>query len=61
MTQFNISGNWRKTIRVLPQAVVVYVLLALLVIIMLGAVPLYIFLIIQGNVYAHFDTTAVDS
>ncbi len=42
MTQFNISGNWRKTIRVLPQAVVVYVLLALLVIIMLGPY-LYIF------------------
>lgn len=42
MTQFDISGNWRKTIRVLPQAVVVYVLLALLVIIMLGPY-LYIF------------------
>ncbi len=42
MTQFNFSGNWRKAIRVLPQAVVVYVLLAVLVIIMLGPY-LYIF------------------
>ena len=42
MTQFNFSGNWRKNIRVLPQAVIVYVLLALLVIIMLGPY-LYIF------------------
>lgn len=42
MTQFNFSGNWRKTIRVLPQAVIVYVLLASLVIIMLGPY-LYIF------------------
>ena len=42
MTQFNFSGNWRKAIRVLPQAVVVYVLLAALVIVMLGPY-LYIF------------------
>lgn len=42
MTQFNFSGDWRKAIRVLPQAVVVYVLLAALVIIMLGPY-LYIF------------------
>jgi len=42
MTQFKFSGNWRKSIRVLPQAVVVYVLLAALVIIMLGPY-LYIF------------------
>ncbi|MCZ0937752.1 MAG: carbohydrate ABC transporter permease [Caldilineaceae bacterium] len=42
MTQFNFNGNWRKAIRLLPQAVVVYVLLAALVIVMLGPY-LYIF------------------
>lgn len=42
MTQFNLSGNWRKALRVLPQAAVVYVLLAALVIVMLGPY-LYIF------------------
>ncbi len=42
MTQFDFSGNWRKAIRLLPQAVVVYVLLAALVIVMLGPY-LYIF------------------
>ncbi len=42
MTHFNFRGNWRKSIRLLPQAVVVYVLLAALVIVMLGPY-LYIF------------------
>ena len=42
MTQFDFRGNWRKAIRLLPQAVVVYVLLAALVIVMLGPY-LYIF------------------
>lgn len=42
MTHFNSRGNWRKSIRLLPQAVVVYVLLAALVIVMLGPY-LYIF------------------
>jgi len=42
MTQFKFNGNWRKAIRVLPQAVIVYVLLAALVILMLGPY-LYIF------------------
>ncbi|MCY3900388.1 MAG: carbohydrate ABC transporter permease [Caldilineaceae bacterium] len=42
MTQFDFRGNWRKSIRQLPQAVVVYVLLAALVIVMLGPY-LYIF------------------
>ena len=42
MTQFDFRGNWRKSIRLLPQAVVVYVLLAALVIVMLGPY-LYIF------------------
>ena len=42
MTQFDFSGNWRKAMRLLPQAVVVYVLLAALVIVMLGPY-LYIF------------------
>ncbi len=42
MTQFKFDGNWRKAIRVLPQAVIVYVLLAALVILMLGPY-LYIF------------------
>ncbi|MDE0076404.1 MAG: carbohydrate ABC transporter permease [Caldilineaceae bacterium] len=42
MTQFDFKGNWRKAIRLLPQAVVVYVLLAALVIVMLGPY-LYIF------------------
>jgi len=42
MTHFNFRGNWRKSIRLVPQAVVVYVLLAALVIVMLGPY-LYIF------------------
>ncbi|MDE0143799.1 MAG: carbohydrate ABC transporter permease [Caldilineaceae bacterium SB0670_bin_27] len=42
MTRFKFNGDWRKTIRVLPQAVIVYVLLAALVILMLGPY-LYIF------------------
>lgn len=42
MTQFKFNGDWRKAIRVLPQAVIVYVLLAALVILMLGPY-LYIF------------------
>lgn len=42
MTQFKFNGDWRKSIRVLPQAVIVYVLLAALVILMLGPY-LYIF------------------
>ncbi|MCY3711543.1 MAG: carbohydrate ABC transporter permease [Caldilineaceae bacterium] len=42
MTQFKLNGNWRKAIRVLPQAVIVYVLLAALVVVMLGPY-LYIF------------------
>ncbi|MYC93508.1 MAG: carbohydrate ABC transporter permease [Caldilineaceae bacterium SB0661_bin_32] len=42
MTQFKFNGNWRKAIRVLPQAVIVYLLLAALVILMLGPY-LYIF------------------
>lgn len=42
MIQFKLNGNWRKAIRVLPQAVIVYVLLAALVILMLGPY-LYIF------------------
>ena len=42
MTQTNIKDSWRKKIRMLPQAAVVYGLLAVLVIIMLGPY-LYIF------------------
>lgn len=42
MTQFTLSGKWRKTLRILPQATVVHALLAALVIIMLGPY-LYIF------------------
>ncbi|MCY4078874.1 MAG: carbohydrate ABC transporter permease [Caldilineaceae bacterium] len=42
MTHFNFRGNWRKSIRLVPQAVIVYVLLAALVIVMLGPY-LYIF------------------
>ena len=42
MTQNDLSRDWRKSLRLLPQAVVVYVLLAILVIIMLGPY-LYIF------------------
>ncbi len=42
MTPIDLRIDWRKRLRILPQAVVVYVLLALLVIIMLGPY-LYIF------------------
>ena len=42
MTQTNIKDSWRKKMRMLPQAAVVYGLLAVLVIIMLGPY-LYIF------------------
>lgn len=42
MTQFKLSGRWPRLIRILPQATVIYILLALLVIIMLGPY-LYIF------------------
>ena len=42
MTQIDLRRDWRKRLRILPQAVVVYVLLAILVIIMLGPY-LYIF------------------
>ena len=42
MTPIDLRRDWRKRLRILPQAVVVYVLLALLVIIMLGPF-LYIF------------------
>ncbi len=42
MTPIDLRRDWRKRLRILPQAVVVYVLLALLVIIMLGPY-LYIF------------------
>ena len=42
MTQFNLRGKWPKILRILPQATIVYVLLAALVIIMLGPY-LYIF------------------
>ncbi len=42
MTQTNIKDSWRKKIRMLPQAAVIYGLLAVLVIIMLGPY-LYIF------------------
>lgn len=42
MTPIDLRRDWRKRLRILPQALVVYVLLALLVIIMLGPY-LYIF------------------
>ncbi len=42
MTQIDLRRDWRRRLRLLPQAVVVYVLLAMLVIIMLGPY-LYIF------------------
>ena len=42
MTQIDLRRDWRRRLRLLPQAVVVYVLLATLVIIMLGPY-LYIF------------------
>lgn len=42
MTQFNLRGRWPKIIRIVPQAIIVYILLAVLVIIMLGPY-LYIF------------------
>ena len=42
MTQFNLRGKWPKIIRIVPQAIIVYILLAVLVIIMLGPY-LYIF------------------
>ena len=42
MTQIDLRRDWRKRLRLLPQAVVVYALLATLVIIMLGPY-LYIF------------------
>ena len=42
MTQFNFRGKWPKNLRLLPQATLVYILLAVLVIIMLGPY-LYIF------------------
>jgi ABC-type glycerol-3-phosphate transport system permease component len=42
MTQLNLRGKWPKILRILPQATIVYILLAVLVIIMLGPY-LYIF------------------
>ena len=42
MTQIDLRRDWRRRLRLLPQAVVVYALLAILVIIMLGPY-LYIF------------------
>ncbi len=42
MTQFKLGGRWPKLVRILPQAAVIYLLLAALVIIMLGPY-LYIF------------------
>ena len=42
MTQLNLRGKWPKIIRIVPQAIIVYILLAVLVIIMLGPY-LYIF------------------
>ena len=42
MTQLKLGGRWSKLVRILPQAAVIYLLLAALVIIMLGPY-LYIF------------------
>ncbi len=42
MTQLKLGGRWPKLVRILPQAAVIYLLLAALVIIMLGPY-LYIF------------------